>query len=177
MPMESIELLRRMFQHAAWADRLLCDAVLAGGDDVAEATRELAHVIGAEETWLSRLEGRPSRLSVWPALDATGVAALCGETHDGYARLLDEAVPGALARNVSYRTSAGQPFTNSLGDILMHVALHGQYHRGKINLLLRQANLAPAPADYISWARGVPAAVTPRADTIAAPAHSNGATS
>ena len=28
-------------------------------------------------------------------------------------------------------------FTTPLGEILLHVALHGQYHRGKINLLLR----------------------------------------
>jgi hypothetical protein len=39
--------------------------------------------------------------------------------------------------------------------------LHGQYHRGKINLLLRQSGAEPAPADYISYVRGVPAAVTP----------------
>jgi uncharacterized damage-inducible protein DinB len=40
--------------------------------------------------------------------------------------------------------------------------LHGQYHRGKINLLLRQAGLAPAPVDFISFVRGVPAATTRR---------------
>ena len=31
----------------------------------------------------------------------------------------------------------------------------------KINLMLRQSDRAPAPTDYISFARGVPAAVTP----------------
>ena len=44
--------------------------------------------------------------------------------------------------------------------MLLQVALHGQYHRGKINLMLRQAGLPPTPTDYISFARGVPAATT-----------------
>ena len=41
---------------------------------------------------------------------------------------------------------------------LLHVPLHGQYHRGKINLLLRQAGRQPAPTDYITFVRGVSAA-------------------
>lgn len=36
--------------------------------------------------------------------------------------------------------------------------MHGQYHRGKVNLLLRQADRTPAPTDYIAFVRGVPAA-------------------
>ena len=50
------------------------------------------------------------------------------------------------------------------------MALHGQYHRGKVNLLLRQGGHAPAPVDYVAFVRGVPAAteVTARGDYPAA---------
>ena len=61
---------------------------------------------------------------------------------------------------VAYTTSAGKSFANTVKDILLHVAMHAQYHRGKINLLLRQAGLEPAPADYIAFIRGAPAART-----------------
>ena len=63
-----------------------------------------------------------------------------------------------LSALVTYTNSAGVRFTSTVGDILVHVALHGQYHRGKVNLLLRQAGHAPAAADYIAFARGAPAA-------------------
>lgn len=43
---------------------------------------------------------------------------------------------------------------------LLHVALHAQYHRGKVNVLLRHAELAPAATDYIAFIRGAPAATT-----------------
>lgn len=49
-------------------------------------------------------------------------------------------------------------FTNATGDILLHVVLHAQYHRGKVNLLLRQTGGEAAPADFIAFMRGVPAA-------------------
>jgi uncharacterized damage-inducible protein DinB len=43
-------------------------------------------------------------------------------------------------------------------DILLHVALHGSYHRGQVALLVREAANKPAPTDYIGFVRGVPAA-------------------
>jgi uncharacterized damage-inducible protein DinB len=42
--------------------------------------------------------------------------------------------------------------------MLVHVALHGQYHRGQVALLLRASGFEPATTDYIAWTRGVPAA-------------------
>ena len=59
-----------------------------------------------------------------------------------------------------YVNSAGQSFETPVSDMLLQVFLHGQYHRGKVNLMLREGGLPPVPTDYISWARGVPAAVT-----------------
>jgi len=59
---------------------------------------------------------------------------------------------------VTYTNSAKREFSTALGDILVHVALHGQYHRGKVNLLLRENGLEPVPADFIAFVRGAPAA-------------------
>lgn len=53
---------------------------------------------------------------------------------------------------VSYRNVAGEPFATPLGDILLHVMLHAQYHRGKANAALRVAGRAAA-VDYILWHR------------------------
>ena len=70
---------------------------------------------------------------------------------------------GALERTVHYRNSAGAEFDSKISDILLHVALHGSYHRGKIAAALRGAGADPAPTDYIGFVRGVPAARTPGA--------------
>jgi uncharacterized damage-inducible protein DinB len=156
-----IATLHRLFDHLAWADAELARAI-GLGDPNAEALREFAHIAGAEEVWLSRIEGRPSAAKVWPGFSRAEAVALVAKSAAGYKRLLDDATESALDEPVDYTNSAGQRFSTPLVDILLQVALHGQYHRGKVNLLLRQAGAEPAPTDFISFARGVPAAVTPR---------------
>ena len=133
----------------------------ASGGEPAEGLREFGHVLGAAEVWLSRLEGRAGRLAVWPELGLAELPGAAGSVHAGYAAYLQGLSGAGLSAPVAYRNSAGQAFENTVGDILLHAALHGQYHRGKVNLLFRQAGHPPVPADYIAFVRGVPAAITP----------------
>jgi uncharacterized damage-inducible protein DinB len=153
----ALEQLRRLWAHAEWADGLLLAALEQQPNPPAEALREYAHILGAEETWLSRLEGRAARAAVWPEPEAVG--ELARSVRAGYAAYLTSLAESELDRGVAYVNSAGLAFTTPAMDILLQVMLHGQYHRGKINLLLRQAGLAPAPVDFISFVRGVPAAI------------------
>lgn len=53
----------------------------------------------------------------------------------------------------SYTNSKGDEFKYSVGDILTHVALHGQYHRGQINSRLRAMGVEPVSVDYIIFAK------------------------
>jgi len=157
--MDAIELIRRALAHSAWADTLLFDA-LTRAPSLPTAWREYTHALGAAEVWLARLEQRPSAVAVWPVLTVAEADALRRDLAAGYERFLNTADDDALDRSVQYTNSAGQTFRTPVGDILQHVALHGQYHRGKINLLLRQAGTEPVPTDFIAYVRGVPAAVT-----------------
>ncbi|HTR76672.1 MAG TPA: DinB family protein [Gemmatimonadaceae bacterium] len=159
--MEGLEHIRRLWRHAAWADAAMLDTLRSTADLPDAVLREYAHILGAEETWLSRLEGRVARAAVWPTItldEAESLGRLLRRDYDAYLAGLTE---GDLARDVSYTNSAGVPFQTPAGDILLHVALHGQYHRGKVNVLLRRAGAVPRPVDYIAFVRGVPAATQP----------------
>ena len=162
--MNGAELIRRMWAHAAWADSTLLDALTRGSPAPADAWREYAHVLAAEAVWLARLEQRPSPVPVWPTLTSDEVTALRGSVVAGYDAFLTRLDAASLLESFSYRNSTGQEFTSVVHDVLVHVALHGQYHRGKINLLLRQGHCEPGPVDYIGFVRGVPAGVTPMAE-------------
>lgn len=157
MPMDQ---LTRMLLHARWADFRLLDGLGAMADVPPAVAREMNHVIGAEETWLSRLEGRPSRVVVWPDLALGEARELAASVHDGLVGWIERSSPSRLESPVSYTNSAGQAFATPARDILLQVTLHGQYHRGKINRMLRDAGLEPVPVDYIYYVRGVPAATT-----------------
>jgi uncharacterized damage-inducible protein DinB len=158
MATDALSLVRRLWAHAVWADELLLTALSTSGGEPPEALREYQHLLGADAVWLARLEGRPSTVAVWPELTLDETRALSGEVRSGYAAYLDGLNAELLDSAVAYRNSIGQSFTTPVVDIVTHVALHGQYHRGKINLMLRQSALAPAPTDFIAFVRGVPAA-------------------
>jgi uncharacterized damage-inducible protein DinB len=152
--------LRHLRDHMAWADDALLEALTGAHPLPTEAAREFAHVLGSEEAWLARLESRAPRAAIWPDITLAELMQLALDVQVGYARHLDTLTEADLHRVVPYTNSAGIHFETSVRDILHHVFLHAQYHRGKVNLLLRQAGLSPAPVDYIGFIRGFPAAVT-----------------
>jgi uncharacterized damage-inducible protein DinB len=161
--MRALHTMRRMWEHAAWADRLLLGALLRLDPCPSAVWREYAHVLGAESVWLDRLLRRAARFAVWPTLEPAAAAALAESLRAEYIAFIDGLTSDALDAPVSYVNSAGIAFETPVEDILLQVFLHGQYHRGKINLMLRQSREEPVPTDYIAFARGVPAAITPPA--------------
>lgn len=151
-------MLRKLIDHLRWADARLLDSLRNTDEPPAKALELYAHIIGAEHVWLARLEGRVADVAVWPVLDVDGCAALAKQTAESLAAFVALSTDETLQRTVHYRNSAGVEFDSTVEDILLHVAMHGQYHRGQVNLLLRDAGLQPAPVDYIAFVRGTPAA-------------------
>ena len=161
----SLDLVARLFAHLDWADGRALDALRTAPD--ADAVRRFAHVLGAEEVWLARLEGRAAAQPVWPELDLDGCAALAEGNRARWAAYLAALTPEILARELDYRMTNGTSSRSRVSDILLHVALHGQYHRGQIALLVRAAGGEPRGTDFITFARDAgPAPVIPSAPPV-----------
>jgi uncharacterized damage-inducible protein DinB len=159
--------LKKLVDHMAWADEA---ALAALRDAPGSDTRGLAfysHVLGAEATWLARILGHPSDVAVWPTLALDEAAALAARNAADFRTLIAPLTDSDLTREIQYRNSAGQEFRSMLEDILLHVALHGSYHRGQISLIVRGGSGEPAATDYIAFVRGVPAARTPPPASVA----------
>lgn len=157
-------MLLKLLDHLTWADgeavRAL-DALPEGSAERARAVMTYAHLAAAAHVWLNRLERRPPAHSVWPDLSLADARALADESLAGLRRHAGRDV-GELAAEVEYRNSAGRVFRSTGADVLMHVVLHGSYHRGQLALLTRQGGGTPAATDYIAFVRGAPApAVAP----------------
>jgi uncharacterized damage-inducible protein DinB len=63
---------------------------------------------------------------------------------------MDEA---ALRVGVTYKNTKGEPWTNSVEDILTHVIMHSAYHRGQIAADMRASGHTPAYTDFIHAVR------------------------
>lgn len=154
----SLPLLQKLIAHLRWADALILDALRRTATPPAKALETYAHILGAEHVWLARLHERPAEVAVWPSLRVEDCEALARANAEALAAYVDAQSEESLARAIRYRNSAGAEFESRADDILLHVAMHGQYHRAQVNLLLREANLQPAPVDYIAFVRGAAAA-------------------
>lgn len=138
-----------MFAHMAWADDRALQSLRAMANPPAQALDLLAHMLGAEHEWMCRITGTTATTAIWPKMNLDRCAALARENHAAYAQLAKETAEGNGARMIAYRTSKGAEHTNSLEDILLHVAQHGTYHRGQVALLVRASGGDAISTDYI----------------------------
>ena len=149
------EILSRLYAHLHWADRRLLDRVNADADALTEeAMRLLAHLIAAERVWILRLLGQDSSTQpVWPDPDIAEINSNAESNRSAYRRYLESLREEDLTSEIAYRTQRGDSYRTQVGDILLHVALHGSYHRGQIAKLMRAAGGEPVNTDYITFAR------------------------
>ena len=155
-----------------WADVAVLDS-LRQPSVRPRALEVFGHVLGAEHVWLSRLRQVPPGYAVWPTLDLTQCADLAAENAAGFQAFIAAQSNAGLTGEITYTNSAGQAFRSRVDDILLHVCLHGSYHRGQVTMLVRDASATPAPTDYIGFVRGVPAATRAPAGVAPTPPSSD----
>ena len=161
--------LRKLVDHLAWADEAALAALRDSPGADARGLVFYSHILGAEATWLARIAGRPSDVAIWPTLSLDEAAALAARNAAELRALIAASTADDVARDITYRNSAGKEFRSSMEDILLHVALHGSYHRGQVSLVIRGGGGEPIGTDYIGFIRGVPAARTVPPVSVAQP--------
>jgi uncharacterized damage-inducible protein DinB len=171
--------IRRMYAHLEWANQRLLGSLTAPAPQrdhpayrlfshvgllqragqtplshVRPAMRVLSHLVASERVWLLRLlEQDSGGQAIWPTLTAEEVEALARANALGYRRLLDTLTDSDLSRPVEYTNQQGRRYRTAIGDILVHVAMHGSYHRGQIASAMRDAGGEPVNTDYITYVR------------------------
>lgn len=119
-----------------------------------EARSMLSHILSAEKIWITRLRGQDSSaIPVFGEFSLEECARLSGDLHREYLAYIDSLADSDLDTLVTYKNTKGLEFQTSIKDILIHVGLHGVYHRGQVALLVRQGGGTAAGTDYIIFSR------------------------
>lgn len=155
---KSVQHLSKLVTHLAWADDRVLASLRSATSPEPSCLELFAHVLASEHVWLARLKGAAPHHPVWPGLSLEQCAALVQANQRDLGAYVAALAPDDLPRAITYANSAGQTFTSSIEDILLHVCLHGTYHRGQIAWALRRGGSVPMPTDYIALVRGAPAA-------------------
>jgi uncharacterized damage-inducible protein DinB len=136
-----------------WADRGLCAAVRQnaerlGQEDLFILRRILDHIHVVDRIFRQHLQGLPhafqaARSEVMPEL--APLARSIEETDDWYAAYVQRLPPDQMEQPVEFVFTSGKPARMTRGEILLHVCLHGTYHRGNAGAVLQLRGLAPSP--------------------------------
>jgi len=109
-----------------------------------------SHILNAHHIWNCRIRQQPTGHGVW---DLHAITMFQGMEEANYAATLQILEDVKLDMIVAYNNSKGEPFHNSVRDILFHIINHSTYHRGQIATLFRQNGIPPVITDYIFYKR------------------------
>jgi uncharacterized damage-inducible protein DinB len=154
--------LAKLFAYGRWATAKTLESAAALdaadfskpiGGSFGSVQGTLAHLYGADWVWLERFHGRsPSSLPGAESLTSLSTIRERWEpVHQGLQKYVDSLAPERLGEALTYVNFAGQTWTYPIGEALVHVAIHGTYHRGQVATLLRQLGQKAASTDYLRW--------------------------
>ncbi len=156
-----LDTLKDLYAHQAWADAAHWKAVLAHGPARTDADlgERLFHIHAVQRIWLARWQEAPVAVPQpgFPSPEAFRDWAT--EGHGAVAAFLAGVSAADLARPVRYRNLAGDPFVQPLGELMLHLPFHSQYHRGQSATRMVQLGGHMPGTDLVTWMRdGRPAA-------------------
>jgi uncharacterized damage-inducible protein DinB len=152
-------------EYNAWANARIANAARQVEEKVlfderkssfSSIAKTLTHVLDSEHVWLKRLQG--VNLKQFPS---AGLTIAKDELIDGFEKRSEELLAFVqskgdefISTSIDYITLKGQPFRDTVEDMLYHVVNHGTYHRGQIITMMREAGIETLPAtDLIIFLR------------------------
>lgn len=143
-----------LFQHKAWCNQRLIEALRAAPDDVdrrqmAVVLLTLDHTSIVDQIFKARLSGTEHGFASVVANrlpELAGLGATMSETDAWYLDYVEQASPADLETMVEFTFVAdGEQGRMTKAQMLAHVITHGASHRGAIGKMLEALNVAGAP--------------------------------
>lgn len=149
--MSALILLRGLFAYQAWANDELLEKIasldqLVHNEERHAAIRLISHCHVVSRIFSAHLVGESHSYDDDNTADTPALAELrvaVAESDRWYLDYLEIVSPEQLSELVPFVFTDGDKGTMSRQEMLMHVALHGGYHRGEIGRILAQLSITP----------------------------------
>jgi uncharacterized damage-inducible protein DinB len=147
-----------------WADGGLYDAVTQNfarlsPDDTALMLRILDHIHTVDRIFQHHLLGVPHSFKAPRSESVPQLATLATsakEVDDWYASYVSSLTDEDFEEPLDFAFTSGKPARMRRGEIILHVCLHGTYHRGNAGALLQLRGLTPSRdsiTDFLEYAK------------------------
>ncbi len=149
-----LETIRNLFVYDEWAVTRILNSLESQSNLNLEILILLAHLLVTEKIWLMRLQGEDaSKINKSPEMSLNECRNLSSEIKEDFSVFLVSLNAEDLESVITYENFKGAEFRTSVREILMHVAMHGTYHRGQIATIMRKAGMMPVDTDFITFTR------------------------
>jgi uncharacterized damage-inducible protein DinB len=140
-----------LVRYKQWADRGLYDVVAPNFDrlDAHDATilvRTLDHIHVVDRIFQHHLQELPHEFHAPRSEEMPDLRKLMEDARDvddWYASYVWNLSAHDFEQPIDFAFTNGRPARMTRGEIILHVCLHGTYHRGNAGILLQKNGIAP----------------------------------
>ena len=112
----------------------------------------LAHALMADNAWQHRVTSSPFTRPTPDQLPAD-LETLCDQWQPVLSGWDEVIATRGSSELIQYHAFDGQPYSNTVDEIVSHVVNHGSYHRGQVTTMLRQLGHKAINTDLIAFTR------------------------
>ncbi len=154
------DLLHELMQHMEWADAAVWNSVLASPRARSDPRIRdcLYHLHAVQWAYLQIWRNEPPQLPEASSFD--DLAAIHAWGREYYRRLAEQGdwlTDDALERPIHFPWAEqlterfGSPALATLAETILQIVSHTTYHRGQVNMRLRELEAEPPLTDFIAW--------------------------
>jgi uncharacterized damage-inducible protein DinB len=163
--MQIASTLHDLLLHMEWADATVWKTVWKLGSDDKKLRELLRHLHGTQRAFFSAWTGKDFDRGMRADQSLETVAQWARDYHGDLTQFLPKVTEEALDREMRLPWAerfARTAHATTFGETIMQVSQHSTYHRGQVNMRLRELGGDPQLVDYIAWLwMGRPAAQWP----------------
>ena len=125
------EHLALLLRYEKWANKKILDALKELPVPDEKALDIMSHILLVQMVWYSRIVNQTAP-PVWDKKSLADLFSLHEENYKVLDAWMSKLSETDFSKIIEYKNTKGEPFKNTIKDILTHVFNHSTYHRGQI---------------------------------------------
>jgi uncharacterized damage-inducible protein DinB len=142
----------KLYQYNAWSNARVLKCLEQQDVSDEKILTLMGHIVAAQFLWLHRIKGLPApAVKLWGNYSLAQLKVMADDAGKKWLSYVES--EESFDRELSYTNYVGDPYTNNVETIMIHLVNHSSYHRAQIAMLLRQKGYEPINTDFITYDR------------------------
>ena len=142
----------KLYEYNAWANKRVLGTLVRQQVQDEKIMQLMGHIVAAQFLWLHRIKGLPPPdVKLWGEYKLDQLVTLAEKAGSQWLEFVNST--DDFNRQMTYKNYVGEPYTNNVEMIMIHLVNHSSYHRAQIAMLLRQKGFEPINTDFITYDR------------------------